>query len=479
MATGALTTINNATPANTTLPIEAQHLWDLSPQSQIVMLGQHKAPLYMRLTRGLGLPMETTTDKKFKILSEHPMIRDILITGSDGAGSAAVLGVALAWIGVTDISGDITDANKLLRVGDKIWVHSYQANQKSAIGTVAAGGETMRVESITADGLTVTVTRNIGSDVTTRNVTTTTAAHTLAAVIMPYSRGERSESRAALAHAMIEDYNYIETFEEPFDVTEDIEETLSVGGSTFNREQNQKLMKFLADIEDELTHGQRDLVYTDEPKYSTGGIMPYVTNDLSTNYAAYSATTDLVTGNGLSRLWQVGSKDNFTIIKWMTFIERAYSEGGPRKAILVGPGFHTNYLQTLEGYIQLPLTDRTGASIGIMGQFWHHAYGEPLEIIIMYSWKGTRSNDALLIDYDYIGLKGFGKSGGNIFVWKGKGGTGLQANSSPTLKHAWKAQIGMNRKYQLAHAAIIGMQNDDNSYGGPLPTVGTRDPSDT
>ena len=478
MALGAIPTIDNATPTSSTHPLASQHFWNLSPAMQIVMLGAKRAPLYMMLSRGIGMASTSTTDKRYVTLSEHPMITDLLIKGATGAGADAAITTTSVYFSATDPTGDISDMNKILRVGDKLLIHPLQDNQTTALTTVAAGGEYMKVLEIAADGTYFTVQRNFGSTATTANVAAD-STKTLHAKVIPASRGEKSRSRPALAHAMIEDYNYIESFSEPFDVTDDVRATTLAGGDMFPREQNQKLLKLMGDIEEAILNGKRSATVVDgDPVYTTRGFIPYVVGDGST-YAAYTAANDLVSGNGLSRIWRPGTIDNFNLDNWLTLMSRLYTEGMGNKLLLCGLGFYTTFLQSLEGYLNLPLVTNTGESLGMSIGSWNHGISgaSPLKIMQHHAFNGPRWNDAVILDLDYIGLKTFGT--GDISIWKGKGGTGMQENDVHTTKWAWEAQVGADMSYGLAHAYIQGIINDNGTYGGINQTVGTLDPSNT
>jgi len=480
LATGTLTTLDNATYSSSTLPLAAAHFWDLSPESRVVMLGKEKAPIFMMLTMGLGMPTETVTDRVYKTLSSHPMIRSLLIQGDDGAGSAAALGTTTAYISMTDSTGQISDARKLVRVGDQLHIHPYQDNQTAAVGTVAVGGEVMEINAIAADGSYCGVTRNIGSTGTTANVTAG-SGNTLTAFLLPAAMGETARSREALVHAMLEQYNYIQRFQEPFSVSHDTEATTLVGGSKFAREAKEKLLKFLSDIEFQILFGRKKLdVSGDDPKYYTQGYIPYIVGDTAT-YAAYTASKDLVTGNGLSRIWQVGSPDNISLSNWMTLIDRVYLEGSDNKVLICGGGFYITLLKALEGYLTLNFTNDTAAKLGLYMTSWDMGNSRPLRIIKHPGMRDIYYYDAAILDLDHIGLKKLNneEGDGSVMEWKGNGGFGLQENDAPVKKHAWRAMYGAHMTYQMAHAYITGLKKDDGTYGGPIHTPGTLTPSNT
>jgi len=485
MALGGIPPINNATATSSTFPLAAQHFWNKTPEQQITMLGAQAAPLYWRLVQGMGIPKKTSTDQRFEIFTEHPQIRDVIIYGDDGTTAAGTNGTttvttSIIYFTMTDLTDTITDARKLVQVGDTLQVHPNQDTQTATAGTVAAAGETMLILAISSDGGYITVERNHGSTANTANVTTgASTANWFQAEIQSDSRSSKARSRSALAHADQTDYNYIQTFEVPYEVDLDTSNTLLVGGDLMPRQQKSKLITMMGNVDRAIMDGRRDIAVSDgDPAFYTGGFRPLVVGD-TTTYGAYIAANDLVTGTGSSRIWNVGSKNNFSTHNWLTFIERLYSEGSQNKVLICGPGFFTMFLQALEGYLTMELTGSTGIPIGMEVMAWNHGYGKPLEFMNYPAWRGPRSYDAMVLDYDYIGLMGFGDTNGELNIWKGKGGLGLEENDSRVPKHSWFTQLGANITYPLAHAYITGVKNDNGLFGGPNATVGTLTPSDT
>ena len=483
MATGTLVTLNNATYASTTLPNADALFWDLSPESRIVMLGKEKAPIFMMLTMGMGLPTESVTNKVYKTMSEHPMIRALKIQGDDGAGGGSTaLGTTTAYLIITDSTATVIDARQLVRVGDQIHVPAYQDNQYTAEGTVAVGGEVMEINSIAANGSYVGVTRNIGSSATTANVSTQNGGETLDAILLPAAMGETARSREALVHAKLSQDNYIQRFQEPFSVSNDDRGTTQVGGDPFMREANQKLLKFLGDIEYQIIFGRKRLdVSGSDPKYYTQGYLPYILGE-TTTYAAYTAASDLVTGTGAQRIWRVGSPANVNLHNWMTLVDRTYLEGSDNKVFICGGGLYLTLVKALEGYLTLNFTGDTGAQLGLYMNSWNMGSGRPLRIMKHPGMRGPYYYDGLILDMDNIGLKRFSnpeEGDGSVMEWKGNGGFGLQENDAPIKKHAWRAMYGAHITQSIGHAYITGLQKDDGTYGGPIITPGTLTPSAT
>ena len=473
MAIGSVVS-RNAAPGSSTFPIESALFDNLSPDQRIVMLGRFKAPLFTMLSMGMGLPKQSINSMKFIQISEHPTIKDFLITNT----ASSPITTTTTGFDFSDPTGTVTDANKLVQIGDKIHIPSDQTNQSTAVGTVAASGEIAEVVGITAAGV-ATLKRNVGSSADSGNVATLTDVSLQAKLIGP-ARSETARSGDAMSHADIEDYNYLERFEVPFEVSDVARATEQVGGDPFVRQARQKLNDFVERVEWAMIYGERAVTTANGVNtFHTRGIMPNIAGN-TTTYAAYTVANDMVTGSTpTGRIWRVGSKSELNLHNWLTFLERAYSEGSDNKVLLTGPGFHTTFLQNLEGYLTLMLDSTTGANLGMQINAWRHDYGSgvPLDFMVHPGMQGPYSNDAILVDRDYVGYNFM--EGMDVREWKGLNGDGLQENDSPTRKHAWAGTIGMNLTYPKAHAAILGMINDDTTFGGPARTVGTDTPSNT
>jgi len=447
------------------------------------MLGKSvdKYPLLAMLSTGMGLPKgiptQMVSDVEFRTLSEHPMIADFLIQGDDGAGSAAELTTTTIYISVTDPTGDITNANRLLRVGDLLAIPSQQQNQTTAAGTVAASAEVVKVSAINAAGDVVTVTRNIGSTATAANVAAG-SGNTLRAFSVGAAYGETDRSRDALVHAVLSQTNYIQKFQEEFSVSNDVRNIDLVGGDPLTREQNQKRVKFLEDIERAVVWGKRSQTFANSvATHLTGGLISYIAGD-TTTYATYTAANDLVSGNGSSRIWVPGAAANLDVNNLTTFTERLYEEGSSNKVLLAGSGFISAWIRAFEGYWRMPMTEDTAGSIGFGFSSYKTPFSSvPLRLLAYPMFKGAARNDALVVDLDYVQLVNL--PGNDIHIWKGNGGNGLQENDSDTIKWAWRAKLGVNVTYQLAHAYVTGLQNVDGTLSGANRTVGTLDPSNT
>ena len=471
--------VTTANAATSTLPIEDQKFANLSPSSKVVMLGKSvdRFPLMALLSNEIGLAKESVTDVEYKTLSEHPMPTDLLIQGDNGAGVAAALLVSTTTISLTDTSGDITNANRLLRAGDLIHVAAKQDNQTTADGTVAAAGESIRIVSINAAGNIVTVARNHGATAATTNNVAAGSGATLHATITGASIGETDTSRDAIAHAMLTQTNFLQEFEEGFVVSDDARAITLVGGDPFTREMMQKRIKFLEDIERAMLFGKQSETFTNSvPSYTTQGLTSYIAGDSATAYGTYTAANDLVTGNGNERIWQVGGAGELNFTNLITLMERVYSEGSNNKVLFGGPGFVSAYIKAFQGMLNLELVRDTGANVGFGFQSMTHPFSPtPLKFVMHPMMKGAHANSAVIVDLDYVRMAVL--PGRDIGIWKGSGGNGLQANDARVTKWAWTAKLGLDVTYQLAHAYVMGMEDSSGSLTGQHKTVGTLDPS--
>ncbi len=479
MATGP-TTSRNASP--TTLPIPEQLFQDLSPESRVVALGAKRGPLFYMLWEGLGLPRRYVTDRRYDTLSEHPRILDIKFKAWNvpGAADTAMI-VSTTTFKIADAAtGTITNPKKLVQVNDKIFVAARQTGQTAADGTVAVAGEVMKILDVTnADGGVITVQRNIGSSATTANVTAASAAYLLGKLIgagVPETAGAGD----SLQHSLLADYNYCEIFQEPYQAGTIARDVKMVGGDPFLRNKAQALQTMMDRLDYALINGRANLDYVDGvPEYGTQGAIPSIVGDKISvgTYGAYSSTTDLVNGNGLSRVWRIGDVSNLNYAKLMTFFERLYDEGGERKLLIGGGGFMGQMALMNQGFWQKEMTSFGPINLQVPGVMTDFST-EPLRMLTNPHLKGAQRNDFIVLDLDFVRLAVF--TGGELKEWRGsQGGFGLQDANSRIIKYAWQAIVGLDLTYARAHAYGFGMQNDDGTYGGLVETVGTTTPSNT
>jgi hypothetical protein len=475
------TQVTTGNAATSTLPIEDQKFANLSPASQVVMVGRTVArfPFMALLTNEIGLTKETVTDVEYKTLSEHPMATDLLIQGDNGAGAAAALTTSTTTISLTDISTDISNANRLIRAGDLIHLAAKQDNQTTADGTVATSGEVIRVVSINAAGDIVTVARNHGATAAVTNNVAAGSGNTLHGTIVGASIGETDTSRDGISHAMLTQTNYLQEFEEPFVVSDDAQAITLVGGNPLAREMEQKRIKFLEDIERAMLFGKGATSFTNSvATHTTRGLTSYIAGDSLTAYGTYTAANDLVTGNGTERVWVVGGAGELSQSNLITLMERVYTEGSDNKVLFGGPGFVNAFLQSLQGFLSLDFVRDTGANLGFGFQSITTPFSPiPLRLMMHPMMKGSHSNSAIIADLDYVRMAVL--PGRDIQMWKGKGGFGLQANDARVTKWAWTAKVGLDVTYQLAHAHVIGLEDTAGNLTGQQRTVGTNDPSNT
>jgi hypothetical protein len=445
------------------------------------MLGRFNAPLYRMLTQGLGVPRKITPEVEFKTLTDHPKIRDIDIKGQTAAGADTALVVATVYLEVRDsASHTITNPNKLLKIGDRIHIHSYQTYQTSAAGTVSVSGEVMEVTAMgTVDGAVVTVTRNVGSASTAENVTADSAAWLHATIIGPAVE-EGADVGEVLTHALISQTNTMQMWEEAFQVTMMAQGITLAGygpGGILTHEEQLALDAVLRKIEDSILLGKGGRSFVNsKASYSTWGVIPQIVGDSATAYGIYTAASDLVTGTGAQRIWQVGAKANINLENLLTFFERVYDEGGENKVFLMGSGLCTEVIKAFQGYWQMNMREDGRIYLKYPEMQTQYA-GAPLPFMIHPAFKGPRRYDGVVLDLDYLRLHEFPNEA--LHIWKGHGGNGVQGNGERVKKYAWQAQQGVEVSYKLAHAVVLGVKNDDNTYGGPVETVGTLTPSDT
>lgn len=475
MPTGAVQTRNAAT---STFPIESQHFYDLRPESRFVNLGQRafdEAPLLYMLSNGMALPTRSVTDVEFRTLTQHDDITEIQLTGVDATASATAITATLTTFALRDVAQDISNANLLVRPGDILHIPSQQTNQDTALGTVAAAGENVRVVDVNAAGTIVTVVRDIGGNTgaTTQHITASSGDY-LDAMILGRLEGEVSRSASPINHPGTYIYQYMPLLKEPFEASDQVMNIVLAGGDPFEIEMGKKLKKMRLQIEYSMLFDKmyRNISATDGTGYRQRGILPFITGDLASSNV-YSASTDLVTGDGTSQIWNVGAKANFTPSNLDVMLAYLYQEGSTRKVLFGGGGFLQLFADKFRDYINISQESALAGRLGMNVRSYAHPHAnEPLVLMNHHLLTGPYWYDAFVVDLDLV--RKASMPGGELKIWKGKNGTGLQENDVETTKHAWRYQGAIDPLNELAFAWITGVQNDDGSFGGRRRTVGTR-----
>jgi hypothetical protein len=481
MALGPAGTTDNATLASSTMPIAARNFENLTPGSQYVWLGRKNAPLLAMLTMGMGLPHESVTAKSYKTLTDHPIITNFLISGYS-AGAASITTTRTQFT-ISDTSTDITDPRKLVQVGDSLIVHPKQNDgtnvQTTADGTVAMMGEVIEVAEVNATYFTAT--RNIGSTATTGNVACA-SGHKLRAELLAPADDEDTRSREMLSHAMQTQDNYIQNMHRSFEVTKDVYAMMLAGGNEMDRQQRLAFDAFMKQVERTLLLGKLKLGVVDSAKYRTRGWGSFLGGDSAT-YGVYAATGDLLTGTGTNRTWKIGSSNNLTPENWMKVMAKVYHEGENNKVLVCGQGFLLQLILAFEGYWTLPIPSIGSGGFDIdLTLSGIRTPGGTCRVLVHPEMYGSYYNDAFVFDLDHMGVKVYNNGSydeGEVHIWRGLNGTGLQENDATKIKLAWAAQLGAHMTYKDAHAYFFGMENENGTLGGPDFTVGTQDPSNT
>jgi len=312
------------------MPIGAFHLANLDSTQRKYSLSDKATfwkpadhPLLSTLKqRGRKEKVDDTTFKFFGY--PYPTLSGTVYGYS--AGSTAALTTT-----ATDIY--IASASAFLKPGDLIKVSGYDTNNTE---TNTVDGEVMRVVSTPATNY-ATVTRNVGNGSAVANTATTG----LSWMFVGNADREGATSRVAKSSAISADTNYIQFFEEPWDVTDVVKLSKYYGPNEKERQKKLALIRIMAGIEHALWYGKKRLLYENSKEQPYTGGMQYWLNLADTDYnpsiAAHSSTTDLVSGNGTSRVWRPGG--DFTKPNWLKYIELAFEFGNDTKTGFVGKSF--------------------------------------------------------------------------------------------------------------------------------------------
>ena len=164
---------------------------------------------------------------------------------------------------------------------------------------------------------TVAVQRNVEATATTTyNMTTSASNNGLACLKIGNAMVEDSTSRVAKQNALLEKYNYVQIFEEPCSVSDLVAKSKYHGPDEMERRAKNAFIDHLRGIEGAMLWNHRAVLTVDgDYQYLMGGVewhMNYADTDNGT--AAHTSTTDLVEGDGTSRIWRPGA--NFSGETW-------------------------------------------------------------------------------------------------------------------------------------------------------------------
>lgn len=343
---------------------------------------------------------------------------------------------AVKLLGATDTDVYIANASTFLKPGDLIKVHGFAANNS---GTNTVDGEMFRIVS-TPSTNHATVTRNVGNGTA---VATAAAANTLPWMFAGNADREGATSRVAKSAALTVDTNYVQFFEEPWDVTDVVKLSKYYGPNERNRQKTLALIRMTAGIEHAFWYGKKRMLYENSKEQPYTGGMQYWLNLADTDYnpsiAAWSTTNDLVSGNNTSRVWR--PEGDFTEPNWLKYIELAFEFGNNSKV-----GFHgKSFLRCLEHIYGDKIrmtwdTSKLGLSIASF-----ESQGKQIQFVHCPAMDYEDPTSLFLVDIDKISIAAMKDITPRL---------NIQDNDAQEEKGDYIAYLGLKPEFISAHSYV-------------------------
>lgn len=370
-------------------PLQDRRKYDLS--DKIIERFISAAPLYGILSN--KMKKKLVGDPEFKHWEDAETTFTATLEGCDAAGSDAALTTSLVTV-------KIAGAEDFLQVGMYLHVPQNQTNQTTAAGTVRLTGENMKIAAIDAALDKVTVVRDTN---TAGNVAAGSGNH-LTFYILPSPNQEGSTAPDAMQDALGVGQQYCKIYRRAVDVTGTRMATDMYAGSDLQRQRTKAFDFTVRAVERDFFHSilARDSV-NGKYRRTMRGLLDWMWTptdspaDPDTAVAVYSSTTDLVTGTGTSRIYNVGG--TLTLLNWYRFLEKAFMWGSSRKIGFCGSTFLSEFQYMLSNKVQMPpQKQRWGLEV--------YDFAAPAGVLTMVhepALLGGYSSDCVVLDLDPLG----------------------------------------------------------------------------
>lgn len=377
------------------------------------------------------------TDPKFIDFEDREPYSEGLATGNSG-GSAAALSTTATELRITSPAS----AENWVMPGDIL--HFDCLDQNNSNTNILMEGENMRVVSVS--GNIVTVIRSVGTSSTYAVSTADTSP--LRFKRIGDAERESGTSRIAKSYAMEDAYNYIQSHEYPWDISDLEKKTKHWGTEQKVRGMKQALIAITRGIEGARIFGIRSEMTDNGKKVrTTGGILWHLNQ---TNAGAgvnpWSSTTDLVTGDHTSRIWVPGN--DFTPQRWELFIVHAKQWGSDTKIGVHGRDFLRQLKSLYDDKIRLERTDT------VMGITLNEYESQGFRIQFVYNPEmdtfPSTERGLLLLDTEYIS---------DAYMTDIEPRYNLQDNDERAEKGDYIADMGVKMHFIPAHSAILGLND--------------------
>jgi len=432
-------------------PLQETRQYGLDYSSQIIAQQWNKGRFITTLTS--RAKKEMVPDPQFRTLEDEVPTHNGTLQGDDGSGSAAA-------ITTTSVYFNITNASLFLQAGDMLHIPDDQANN-DALGTSRPNGENLVVSEVDVGGDTdvIRCARNNGDPAlaATYNITAT-SGNTLNWYLIPNALKEGGNASEPKSDSPSREYNYVQDIDETWQVSDIAQATKFIGGAQMPRAGMRAHQNFVLKMERMFITGQRALTYDGTaPVRKTGGVMWHMTYTSDTageqpiGAIAYSADTDLVTGNVdpylRSRIWKVGdlnNSDNWSIPVFNTFMLRANEWASGTKVLVCGGGFLAEW-QTLFNNMYRMTPGEVAFTNNVMS---YEAPSGRVEVLLSEAMtQSGYSNDALCLDFDYINYAYM--DGLDVHI-----NEGIQDNDTHAQRNELRAVCGLKMGFLKAHSWI-------------------------
>ncbi len=330
-------------------------------------------------------------DVEFSTFSRPYPVFNGALWGYSSGSKAALL--------AADTSLYIASASTILRTGDLLKISGWQPNNT---GTHTQDGETVRVTGTPATNL-ATVVRNIYSGTAVANTASGGTGLTWQNLSSAEAMG--ADSRTPKGLTLGENTNYIRSFCEPYAIIDLAQDIDKFGPDELAMMREDAMTRISDAIERMMFYGikakQTDAV-SGQPVYHSGGMF-YALNLTDTEEGVVAWTegtsgTDLVVGDGTSRIWS--AQDSFNIDNIGKYVELAFLYGNPTKTGYHGRSF-LRLWDRLWGntIVREPKIDDYGMSVNS-----HTVNGNKINFVYAPAMDVEDPTGMVLVDEPYVAL---------------------------------------------------------------------------
>jgi hypothetical protein len=331
----------------------------------------------------------------------------------------------------------IANASSIFKVGDLIKIPGIQTNLTSTQNIL---GEICRVVATPATNQ-VTVSRNIFTSTASAN---TSATNGLDWMMVGDAERLGATSRIAKGTSIGNKTNYIQSFEEPWSALDLLLKTDYYGPDEMARMKDDAMTRVSDGIEKMLLYGQK-LQTTESGNYLyySGGLQYFLnTADTAEGVVAWttgSSGTDLVNGDGTSRIWR--PQGNFTWQLIEKYVERAFKWGNQTKVGLHGSGFLRVWKNAFGDRVEFTQqTTDYGLTVNS-----HTVNGKKIEFVHCPAMDIEDPTGMFLVDLPYISL---------AVINDIHPRNNIQDNDATETKGDYLADVGFMGDFLKAHSYI-------------------------